>query len=157
MTVMSKKLQELISEVIEEFAMMVMEPAEPDVQVTPEIVGWIDFTGVTRGRLSMACGMQMGSMLAATLLGLDEDEQEAAEKSADAVGEMLNVIGGHVITAMYEASDRITLSLPTVMTAEDAQENIGADNWDNEESCTVILDDQPVTFTMSIAQGEEIS
>jgi len=165
MTVVVKNLAATISEVIEELALMTVEVAEELEEFVPDTAGSIDFSGPVNGRLSARCHRTLGTKLASNLLGLEPDDDDAHEKACDAFGEMLNVICGNLVTKVFDPERTFTISMPQVENpiesesdepkSEDAdvQEAQNEGKWSFQETCTLLLDESPVEFTLSFFVG----
>jgi chemotaxis protein CheX len=123
MSMDSTRTAELIrSTVVEVFSTMLgsdLEIGEPiddnDPFMAAEVVSMVELTGSVSGSLALQCGREHARDLTARFLGADGQEIESLDDVRDAVGELVNMIGGNLKTAI--GSDRpIELSLPTVVT-----------------------------------------
>lgn len=163
MTVMLNNLASTISNVIEELALMMVETPEQPLRVPQEMTGHIEFTGTVHGRLSATSTKQLGTSLASNLLGLPADDPETSEKALDAFGEMLNIITGNLVTELFGTQHAFSLSIPICRYIEPAPTDgtAGAtpdepqERWSLEERCTLLLDEQPIQFVISIGVGKK--
>lgn len=160
MELIVKNLSATISEVIEELALMMIEPVEEEVEYTGDVLAWIDFSGPVNGRLSTRCGDELGIVLASSLLGIAPEDAQAKERACDALGEMLNVICGNLVTKLFDVEKAFVLSMPQVIRMNqddpDGSNQVSVESkgpWKAQESCAMLLDDQRIEFTLSIASG----
>ena len=88
---------------------------DPGPLMPAEVVSLVGLTGAVTGALSLQCGREHARDLTARFLGADGREIESLDDVRDAVGELVNMIGGSLKTAIG-SSEPIELSLPTVVT-----------------------------------------
>ena len=88
---------------------------DPDPLMSAEVVSLVGLTGAVTGALSLQCGREHARDLTARFLGADGQEIESLDEVRDAVGELVNMIGGSLKTAIG-SPEAIELSLPTVVT-----------------------------------------
>lgn len=82
-----------------------------------EIVATVDFQGYCRGRMVLKLSNVDASMLAETMLG---DEEPITEKLAlDAVGEIANVLCGHILPKIAGKVVEFDLARPVVVRVEE--------------------------------------
>lgn len=124
----STRAAELIRHTVTEvFSTMLgseLEVGEPiddgDPFMAAEVVSVVGLTGAVSGSLALQCGREHARDLTARFLGADGQEIGSLDDVRDAVGELVNMIGGNLKTAIgSEAS--IELSLPTVVTTPKAE------------------------------------
>ncbi len=118
--------------VVEVFATMlgselqVGEPIEDADPLLPaEVVSLLGLTGAFTGALALQCGREHARDLTARFLGADGHEIESLDEIRDAVGELVNMIGGKFKTAIG-SEEPIEITLPTVMTTPGAELKIAA-------------------------------
>lgn len=109
-------LTEVLSSVLEEAAFFMIEP-EP---VPPDYDGdvfsaTIDFEAVRGGQLRLTASRNLARNLAANMLGIDPSEAEADEQGRNALGEILNVLGGAFVTRHFGTKVPFQLGLPSVV------------------------------------------
>lgn len=152
MTVVLNNLSGTISNVIEELALMAVETPQEQPELIPQIAGWIDLEGSAQGRLYARCGEGLALSLASNLLGVQADDPKAEEIAIDAFKEMLNVLAGHLVTKLFGSEHAFTLSIPTGVRLDGAghPDETDTPNHTLQESCTLLLDDQPIEFTLSL-------
>ena len=76
----------------------------------------VEFRGEHSGSLRLAAPAALGPSLAANVLGLDEGDAQAALRAHDALGELLNVTAGHLMTVL--AGERAVVDLTAPVTSE---------------------------------------
>jgi len=117
MTINSGPDHALVHAAIEQvWGSMLFEAAEPwptDVPADFEtgLQAHIEIRGGWNGRLVLTCDSVVATQISAALLGMGPDEQVDEIDVHDAVGEVLNVVGGSVKGAIGGA---MTLGLPGV-------------------------------------------
>lgn len=152
MTVTVKSLSATISEVIEELALVMVEEPETRPEFSPDTVAWIEVTGSITGQIIVRCRKELGILLASNLLGIDPEDAQAQEKASDAIGEMLNVICGNLITNFFGVEKTFNVSIPRVADIshiESAPEN--NTNWAMQETCFLLLDSHPIEFVLNVS------
>ena len=99
------------------------------------------FDGAAKGRIAIAVPRGMCSELAANVLGLDEDDEDAGKESDDALKELLNVTCGNLLTSIAGEEPIFDLAPPEVSRIDDAE-------WQallNDEGTLVFnVDENPV-------------
>ncbi len=104
-------------QVVEQLTFMFGEPADKGdiVDVDGEyILAQLSFTGDLCGTLSLAVPNDCVPEIAANILGLEPEEMEANSMAPDSLGEMLNVICGHVIMAIAGKGADFKLGSPAI-------------------------------------------
>jgi len=149
MTVTVRNLSATISEVIEELALVVVEEPETRPEFSPDTVAWIEVTGSITGQIIVRCRRELGILLASNLLGIDPEDAQAQEKASDAIGEMLNVICGNLITNFFGAEKTFNVSIPRVADIESAPEN--NTNWAMQETFFFLFDSHPIEFVLNVS------
>jgi chemotaxis protein CheX len=87
---------------------------EPDPgTAAANVVATVSISGAWQGRVLLAFSPPAARRAAAALLGLDEADDAGDGDVADAVGELVNIIGGSVKSLMPQPT---ALSLPAVTT-----------------------------------------
>jgi len=133
-------LSSLVADVLANLAFMISDdPPERPLEPQNWLYGEIHYRGPVSGTVGCWCTPQFAVQLAANLLGTDPDSPDASCAAEDALRELLNVVGGHVVTAWYGTSPVFTLSIPTV--ARDAPPPQTSDDF-----CRLHIDGQPLWF-----------
>ncbi len=148
------EMTDVISDVVENLAMMSVDVADKFEGFVPDFIGHINFDGTVCGRLSVECTEDFVKNLAENVLGLDSSELEESHK-LDAMGELLNIVCGNIVTRIFDRHEPFTLSVPEVYLAGSISNYncIEAENTGREyESVTVqfMIDDFPVKFSLQI-------
>ena len=107
-------------QVVEQLTFMFGEPADKGDILDADgdyILAQMGFTGDVNGTLSIAVPADCVAEIAANILGLEPEEMEASSMAADSLGEMLNVICGHVIMAIAGTSADFRLGSPVIVPA----------------------------------------
>ncbi len=151
MTEMRKDIGTTIVRILEDWAMMLAEPAlENSTKVfNPEMpcyVAYLKFKGVVNGQYSVICQEGFARILAANLIG--EDENNSDSERMDALREMANVIGGNLLTTKWGEDTAFDLSSPNVelMSLEKADEY-----FHNQAFC-YLAEEQPVAVTFTLTK-----
>ena len=108
-------LTEVLSSVLEEAAFFMIEPETAPADYDGEVFSaTIDFEAVRGGQLRLTASRNLARNLAANMLGIDPNDAEADEQGRNALGEILNVLGGAFITRHFGTKVPFQLGLPTV-------------------------------------------
>jgi len=83
--------------------------AEPDDTWLETTIG---YRGPVSGTLRLWCSRRFSTLLAANLLGVDPEDEDASSKEEDAVKEFMNIVCGQFVTAMHGAAAVFDLSIP---------------------------------------------
>lgn len=103
--------------VVEQLTFMFGEPAHKAAILEADgeyVLAQLSFTGDVQGVLSLAVPSECVPEIAANILGLEPEEMEAASMAPDSLGEMLNVICGHIIMAIAGKAADFRLGSPAV-------------------------------------------
>ena len=137
-------LTRVLENVMEQLAFMFGEPAQKDELILEEekcLHISMQFNGLRNGKLDLVIPASMGISLAANILGLDEDDEEAENNSVDALKELVNMVCGQFLTEAYGDKPVFNLTIPTV-------EEIDRGDWqkllDRPESVGMIVEDIPL-------------
>ena len=105
------------------------------------------FNGDLPGVLSVAVPSEITAEIAANILGLEVEDIESEEMKLDALGEVLNVVCGHVIMALVGTESNFKLDSPEVqiVTEDRCNEMVLDDNFTG-----FILDDSPVLLGLAL-------
>ncbi len=136
-------------EVVEQLTFMFGEAEDKD-ELDTEMVDFtlarMTFTGDMKGMLSVAVPTTVTAEIAANILGLEPEDISDKAMLDDALGEMLNVVCGHVIMAIMGTGANFKLAAPEVLAA--SEDEIAA-MVDNPEFAGFTLDDYPVLLGLS--------
>jgi len=91
--------------------------AEPDENSPPPqytLQARIAYKGPRRGTLQLRCDGRFAAVLAGNLLGVDAADAAAEQQRLDALKELMNVVCGNLVTALYGTEALFELTLPEV-------------------------------------------
>ncbi len=116
MSELSKEmLQAVISSILEESAFVFLSVADPPPPFEEEILeASLPFSGPGAGTLVITATTSFAANLAANLLGTDESDPSNAEHASDAFGEIVNIIGGEFVNALFGDDVSCHLGVPDV-------------------------------------------
>ncbi len=108
---------------------------------------WIDILSNGKSHLGVVIPMSLARTITANVLGIEEDDPVAQERSEDAVKEMINVLCGHLRTLLAQESDLFEAAIPCATP-------VSADEWnsikDSKESLAFLIEDQPLLLILSM-------
>ncbi len=142
--VMQTVVNDTLCEVLENFAFMFGEGCSK--KKLPEgasqyLRAEIGFKGEVCGKIAMGVSANMCPELAANILGLDADDDLAAERAGDALKEVLNIICGQVLTTVAGDEPIFDLTVPEI-------QSLDAAGWQEFMDCpdtyAFRVDDYPV-------------
>jgi chemotaxis protein CheX len=102
--------------------MMVMEVEdqypmqEPVNEFHCSITGMVGLAGIYTGILSIHCPKALALKITSNMLGMEVDE--VGDDVNDALGEIANMLGGHVKQVLSKGGSDLNLSIPTVISGE---------------------------------------
>jgi chemotaxis protein CheX len=80
------------------------------------ITGMVGLAGVYTGILSIHCPQSLALRITSNMLGMEVNE--AGDDVCDALGEIANMLGGHVKQVLSKGGLDLNLSIPTVISGE---------------------------------------
>ena len=119
-------LTEVFVDVLEKVAFMFAELPEDDQEFDAPgdcVKVSMSFQGRACGNLSLTAPEPLCVSLAANVLGVDEDDDQAKEGGFDALKELLNVICGNLMTTLMGEDQAFDLSVPSI-------EHVGQVDWE---------------------------
>lgn len=106
-------LTTVFSEVLASLAFMFTDDEQ---QNPPPDTVWLEtrisYFGPFRGTLFLRCTRDFSTLLAANLLGIDSEDDQAATAAEDASKEFMNIVCGQLVTALYGTESVFNLSIP---------------------------------------------
>ncbi len=109
-------VSEVVTAMLEEAAFVFSDPVESvevSADVKERLTGFkIDFSNYESGSISVFAEQEVAKIIAANMLGCEEDDPEAEKGAESALQEFTNILTGNVITAVYGTKPIIDLSLP---------------------------------------------
>lgn len=144
-----ERIGEIIVGIIEKQAFLLGEPAGRD-ELAGELDGGfkaaVNFSGHASGNLRLLASQATCQELAANVLGVDEEDIDDAA-ARDAIGEMLNVLCGNILTELAGEDPIFDLTPPTVEAA-------GADDWEAALNApgalAFLMEDEPFVVSLSV-------
>ena len=113
----SESTQEIFSSMI----MLEVKPGEPfnrnKSMLTNSISGIIGLAGNTKGLLAIHLPVSVALAVTTGFLGMDVDEID--EDVRDAIGELANMLGGSIKSAIDPKGSEIQLSMPSSISGEE--------------------------------------
>ena len=106
-------LTDILGRVLEESAFILAEPdREPPQWGGAVLRASIAFESTRGGTLRLLTNTRAASEIAANMLGIDQDQEEARSSGRAAVSELLNVVGGAFLTRYFGSEVPSQLGLP---------------------------------------------
>ena len=150
---MSEIRQETVNatflDVVEQLTFMFGEPVDKlqlDTEMVEFTLARMSFTGDLDGALSVAVPTEITAEIAANIIGLDAADLTDRALLDDALGEMLNVVCGHVIMALIGTGANFKLGSPEVRPVE---ESLLVEMLSNPAYVGFNLDDSPVLLGLT--------
>ncbi len=108
-------LSNVFCEVLETQAFMFAEPAGNDEfpeDIEDCVSTEVGFRGNRKGEIHLTVPENLAIELAANIIGLELDDDQAEEKAYDALREILNIICGNFITELYGEDEDVSPTIP---------------------------------------------
>ncbi|MBN2714771.1 MAG: chemotaxis protein CheX [Deltaproteobacteria bacterium] len=135
----SELLFETLSEVLEDAAFIFTEVADESLQFNSDILkSSIHYNGQEDGILSLAVDKITAKTVAANLLGIEPSDEDAEEKSVEAVSEILNIVCGVFLERWLGGQNHCRLGIPSTVSLTAAEEMAAL----NSSRCNAILEDE---------------
>jgi chemotaxis protein CheX len=90
--------------------------SEPVTRFHCSITGMVGMAGSYTGVLSIHCPALLAMKITSNMLGMEVEE--VGEDVSDALGEIANMLGGHVKQVLSKGGLDLNLSIPTVISGE---------------------------------------
>jgi len=87
----------------------------------------ISYHGPTSGTLKLQCPTEFGVLLAANLLGVDAEDDDAGSKAQDAVKEFMNIVCGQFVTTIHGTEQVFDLTIPQTRELTEPPDSTGHD------------------------------
>ncbi|MDB5103445.1 MAG: hypothetical protein JWP91_1134 [Fibrobacteres bacterium] len=113
------EVMRVFSQVLERQVFLFPDPIDTmEFAAAPEklLASSMTFNGKCDGGLALAVPEALARIIAANFLGMDEDDPVVESHGNDSLGEILNVICGHLLTALYGRDEVFDLSIPRPFT-----------------------------------------
>lgn len=109
-------LSDTVAAMLEEAAFVFSDPVDSESvsnDVKERLLGFtIGFDNDASGKIEVYAEKDIAKVIAANMIGCEEDDPEAEENAESALKEFTNILAGNVITAIYGTEPVIDLSLP---------------------------------------------
>lgn len=103
---------------LEEWGMMLVEPAETSRELFEGVddlcMGGMQFRGVMNGTITVLCGRTLMENLCRNVMGSDPEEEVSEEECRDALCELTNILSGNFLTEAYGDDTVFDLVYPAV-------------------------------------------
>lgn len=150
---MSENAQKAVNatflDVVERLTFMFGEPEDKntlDTDMVAFTLASIGFEGDLSGTLSVAVPTRVTAEIAANILGLEPADLSDRTMLEDALGEMLNIVCGHVVMVLVGAEADFKLGSPVVDRIDESQL---VQLLASPDVCGFILDDNPVLLGLT--------
>lgn len=147
-------LHEIATEVLEKIAFMFAEPVDGAVLAAPEgpvVKASICFGGPMRGRIELLAALAMGQELASNMLGV-EPAAVSERQARDAMGELLNVLCGQLLTRLAGTEPVFELHPPEASL-------VAAADWltmlEQEDVLALMIDERPVLLRALVTHSDD--
>ena len=143
-------LVDSLSEALETMAFMMVMPPEEELPAPEQSIRVdMSFTGPVRGKVELMADLDFTWNLAANVMGLDPDEEEAKLKGTDAFKELVNTVCGVLLPKLASSpKDIFDVSIPQAQTFDTA------DDWSKfitQSNATILdVDCQPMAVKLTI-------
>src|SRR5215471_5463830 len=115
----STVLQETIVEVFFTMVGATVTTAPTDAPLaTAQLTGIVGIAGAIRANFILQCSHTASTKLSAQMLGIQPDDPDSSKASADALGEICNIVAGY-FKAKVGLGDACMLSVPTIIVGRD--------------------------------------
>lgn len=141
-------LDKVVGPVLETFAFVSPEPVEGASPERPDgdiMCASITFTGATSGSMNIYAPQGLCVEMAANILGIDPEDEDAYLKGADTLGEVVNIAAGHIAT-LIEPAKQTDLHPPIVSRVSSAA-------WEHVSDAgarAYVIDDVPILVSLGL-------
>ena len=114
----SAVLQETIGEVFVTMVGTTVTTAPTDLPLaTAQLTGIVGIAGAIRANFILQCSYTASAKLSSQMLGTPPDDPDSRKASADALGEICNIVAGY-FKAKVGLGDTCMLSVPTIIVGQ---------------------------------------
>jgi CheY-specific phosphatase CheX len=145
-----KTVRTVIGRVLEDASFVFTD--ELDEAARPDAAAWdalgvaLAFSGERSGVFRVWTDRPFAQLLAANMLGIDTDGPAAGEKGTDALKEMVNIIAGNALTALFGDVAVFNLGLPAP-----ADEKIKAADCGRSDAVWLAAEDHRILCVVDVA------
>ena len=120
--VMKHLLIEALTEALETAAFMMPLPPEEDLPSPSQgVLVCIDFTGSANGKIELWASNEFAQMMAANIMGIEPEDEEAKSKSIDALKQLAHITAGVLLKELTDSSaDIFNLTVPKAQEQSDS-------------------------------------
>ena len=127
--------------------MTIDDNVEPDTQIQGEaLLGSITFKGGIEGCLAISCNMECAKTIAINMLGMEPGEEVDEDETADAMGEVANMVMGALKARILETVVELNVSIPSVVTGTKLVSSLGEGSVKTD--MMVSIDEMPAKFSL---------
>lgn len=141
-------LRTVFAEVMEKVAFVFLEEDDDQFEMEAVVEGFLaemEFSGMISGQVSVAMPSSHLCELAASVLGLEADDEAAVKAGEDSLKEILNMTCGQMLTTCEGSAPVFNLSIPDSRT-------LSADEWvafsQMDGSTRYVSDEWPVVLRL---------
>jgi len=149
----SEIVEKVFCEVLENFAFLFGDPCKKNELIANNkayLSAMINFRGSRHGIIGVAAPVDLCVEMAAGILGIDSDDDDAGEKAGDALKEFINIMCGQLLTTIYGDEEIFNMSIPEI---ESMDENEWQNLVDRPETIGLLVDDSPIVGYLSLENG----
>lgn len=150
-------LTESVSEVLETIAYLCPVPVageengqDTDSDGKSDCIG-ITFQGPVSGKLFITFPDTLSLMIAASMLGIEENDPDLQKKRIDAIKEILNIICGNLLIKLYGESVVFRIGSPYLI--ENIEIELREGDYTEMLRTKLMVDEHPVTCVMLIQEN----
>ena len=131
-TEIKENAMRIISRILEDAAFIFTDLMEDKDK--PQLDSWnpqglsLSFTGCPSGYFRIWAGNEFARYVAANMLGVEVEQEDAPQKGIDALKEILNIIVGNYLTTVYGENTLFELGLPEKVSAEEFSRDYNSTN-----------------------------
>lgn len=141
----------VVKDVLERFAFMFTSDPDDEQKVNwsgEYLQAVIRFSGAAKGSFSMIAPVSLCTELSANVLGIDPEENADA-LAGDALGELINIICGELVVALFGNETVFDISVPALQQIDFAKcKNLAAES----RQIPFLVDDLPVLVSLTIGE-----
>ena len=145
-----EKILEVLESVLEQFAFMFYELIPKEELPQPEsniIQATLAFSGPHHGELSITSTNDLCRIISGNLIGLEPDDEGIDDYSKDSLSELINVLIGHLLTALYGKNILFDFGTPDVRDLDQAEWD---ELFDNPSTIGILIEDIPALLQYQI-------
>jgi CheY-specific phosphatase CheX len=151
-----KKISMIIAGVFKTMAFMFAEPMDKSkIPMTTRdmhewVKTWMEFQGPLSGSLTMLFPVELCTIIAANVLGLDSNDERAIIRNNDAAAELLNVVCGQILTELAGEKPIFDLTVPQKAAIGAAE--VEAFCAGNDEALAFSIENKPIVVKLNMRE-----